>query len=184
MNVDGSHFQLLHTFSITDNAGTGVSSLTLDGSTLYGTTTGEFGQAPTVFEVNVDGSGFQTLQDLAPPGGVDEISSSVVVVGSQLVGFVNSVGPDPGGFAYSLNKDGSDFQILHTFPASSPPNLFGTEFVFGPAVSGNTVYGMRSEYKGLNELFAITVPEPGSLALAALAALCVVPAGVRRRRRR
>ncbi|HLI48390.1 MAG TPA: choice-of-anchor tandem repeat GloVer-containing protein [Chthonomonas sp.] len=62
MRPDGSHFQKLHIFRFADGALPFDLILDPSGSTLYGTTIlGGQGNTGTVFKLNVDGQGFQTL---------------------------------------------------------------------------------------------------------------------------
>ena len=175
MNTDGSNFRALHVFADapTDGAEPSVPALVLDGTTLYGTTRrGGAANGGTVFKVNVDGTNYEMLHEFALPGNVDGFRPlGVALAGSKLVG-ISQRG------VFSLNKDGSEFEVIHLFPNFPPPQFVSV------SSSGNTVYGFRNMQGGPSELFAVTVPEPGSIALAAIAFLIVPIAHAARNRKR
>jgi len=175
MDTDGSNFRALHVFAgaPTDGALSSLPALVLDGTTLYGTTTrGGTANGGTIFKVNVDGSSYELLHEFSLPGSLDgPTPMGVAIAGSKLVG-ISLRG------VYALNTDGSEFEMLHLYP-----NFPLAQF-HSITANGNTAYGFRYVQGGTSELFAITVPEPGSVALAAIAAMAVVPAAMSRIRGR
>jgi len=120
----------------------------LSGSTLYGTT--EWGGPSgwgTVFAVNTDGTGFQTLYSFT--NGVDGGGPECVLVlsGNTLYGTTSiSYYPYRFGNVFALETNGSSFTILHAFSDSDGVGPSG-----GLTLSGNTLYGSTTG----NTLFAI-----------------------------
>jgi uncharacterized repeat protein (TIGR03803 family) len=168
LNTDGTGFQVLHSFGSIAGEGTRPESgLTLSGSTLFGTT--PFGGADgfgTVFSMNTDGTGVQLLHSFAiaaSDGALPE--TDLRVSGSTLFGTTPLGGANGGGTVYSMNSDGSAFQLLHSFAASpgNPPvldlTLNGSTLIGATASGGTNTMGM---------VFAISIPEPSSLVLASV----------------
>ena len=124
-------------------------SLTPVGSTLFGTSGGGTGNFGTIFAINTDGSDFHLVHQFAGgPMGSDPISE-VTAVGSKLFGTTKFGGTAAAGTIYSVNMDGSDFQVLHSFASAAGdgrdplagltavgPTLFGTTFGGGATNSG------------------------------------------------
>ena len=142
LNLDGSGFTILHSFSATDISGRNAdgaqprAGLVLSGGTLYGTTeTGGSLGVGTVFKMNLDGSGFTRLHSFAGTDGSDP-AAVLVLSGNTLYGMTTQ-GSQSGadGKVFKVNTDGTGFMVLHTFT---------NESVLGRGVqlvSGNTVYG-------------------------------------------
>jgi uncharacterized repeat protein (TIGR03803 family) len=162
INVDGTGFAILHSFSGADGAGLD-GSLSVIGSTLYGTTSGGGdGNAGTIFSIGMDGSGFTTLHSFDGDG-VRPLSG-LTAIGSVLYG-TTSGGLNSTGNIFSINADGNGFVVLHTF--QGPPSE-GQRPNANLIAVGNTLYGTTDSggpYAG-GTLFAITVPEPMSFTLA------------------
>jgi uncharacterized repeat protein (TIGR03803 family) len=140
LRTDGTEFQLLHTFA--GGVGDGrdpASALLLDDSgSLYGTTA-HGGHSPvtyphegyfydgagTIFRIRTDGTGFQILRafpvdasDGAHPSG------SLTIDGSgTLYGMTQGGGSSSDGTVFRIGKDGSGFQILHSFAGGSSDGL-------------------------------------------------------------
>ncbi len=81
LNVDGTGFHLLHTFSGGTNGASPVGGLALVGSTLYGATNGT--ASNTIFQVNTDGTGFHVLRYLQGSDGASP-SGDFTLIGSTL----------------------------------------------------------------------------------------------------
>jgi len=138
MNINGSNFMALYTFTNGSDGANPVGSLVISGSTIYGTT--ESGGASgygTIFSVNTNGSNFTTLYGLSGFGGnLDGNSDNMVLSGDSLYlyGTLNS----GYGAVLSLNTNGSDFTTLYSFTNASDGEVPEGSLV----VSGGTLYGM------------------------------------------
>ncbi len=176
MRVDGSGFQLLHTFGYdsTSNGALPYASLLLDGlGNLYGTTIG--GGATnwgTVFKLRTDGTGFHLLHtfvggdDGISPGGFLTTDGSGTFFGTTEIG-----GPSHSGTIFRISSDGTGYQVLHAFTGAiedgipsteggTPSavvygfgNLYGTT-QFGGPLGGGTVFSIKTDGAGLQLLHA------------------------------
>jgi uncharacterized repeat protein (TIGR03803 family) len=121
---DGGDFKIVYSFSTNGNAGRfPMNSViqTRDGR-LYGKTiSGGEGDGVTIFGVNTDGSGFQSLHSFEHSVNDHYIAYSGLMEGSDgmLYGTTSAEGPDRGGSVFRINKDGSAFQTLHFFNAAA-----------------------------------------------------------------
>ena len=100
-------------------------SLTLSGSTLYGTTAngGSYGDG-NVFSINTDGSGFESL--LSFSGSTTEHPLwSFTLGGSTLYGMTTFGGANGGGTVFRVNTDGTGFQSLLAFSGSNGGRPWG-----------------------------------------------------------
>lgn len=163
VNVDGSDFTNLYSFSGFSTApfGNGVTNadganprggLVLSGNILYGTTaSGGSWDNGTVFAINTDGSGFTNLHqftstfpygtniDGAGPWGTLVLSGNTLY-GTTQYGGAHGSAPylDQGyGAIFAMNTDGSGFTNLHSFASGGD----GQNPVAGMILSGNTLYG-------------------------------------------
>lgn len=175
-------FTTLYSFSPSQGANTDGffpwAGLTLWGSTLYGTTevggTGNGGGGGTVFSVNTDGSGFNTLYTFSPgvpPNGSNsdgrEPRAKLALSGNTLYGTTTEGGGAGSGTVFAINSDGSGFTTLYSFSATSfngsgLANQDGA-YPFGVVVSGNTLYGTCGEggSGGSGTLFAVNTDGTG-----------------------
>jgi uncharacterized repeat protein (TIGR03803 family) len=202
--TNGLNFTNLHSFTrasgyisyITNSDGYGPNDgLVLSGNTLYGTAyfsgTGGWG---TVFAVNTDGMGFQTLVAFPSPQytelGADP-SSGLVLSGNRLYGTTAYGGRTSGqyspgyGTVFAVNTDGTGFAVLHNFPTNSGINFnIDGDLPCAPLLlSGNTLYGTASEggEEGNGTVFAIKTDGSGFTVLhtfSAPAFLHTFPAGI------
>lgn len=115
-------FTVLHNFT---NSPDGAApylggGMVLSGNTLFGTTQrgGSFGKG-TVFSVNTDGSDYTILHNFTggsdgsiPPSGLASYSNTLF--GTTLLGGTNG-----SGIVFSINTNGSNFMVLHTFGAAT-----------------------------------------------------------------
>jgi len=144
INTDGTGFSVLHNFA--DDGINGVNpdgSLTLSGTTLYGMTSGGCTGYGTVFKINTDGSGFQTLYDFSTASGANGAypNGSLAISGSTLYGMTTGGGSSQGGTIFRINTDGTGFQVLQNF-LGYPSNVTGNNPFGSISLSGATLYGM------------------------------------------
>jgi uncharacterized repeat protein (TIGR03803 family) len=155
LNKDGSDYALLHSFEVNLlYAGDSFSGL-VEGSDgkIYGTTFNEGTNSKgSIFRMEKDGSGFETLHDFMdnssdggfPFGPVYESSDG------KLYGTASEGGQMDWGIIYKLNRDGSGYEVIHHFKAASGPGnlpvappvegpgglLYGTTYFSGTAQTG------------------------------------------------
>jgi uncharacterized repeat protein (TIGR03803 family) len=141
VNTDGTGYNELHTF--TYNAPDGdwpLASVVLNGSTLYGTSYGggDSGNG-TLFSVNTDGSGYQTLDSFEMTAGFNPFGP-VTLSGTNLYGMTwTSDGYGGFGSIYSVNTNGKNYTTLHDFAGGASD---GASPVGGAlTLSGSTLYG-------------------------------------------
>jgi len=168
VNIDGTQFTNLHSFTATSSNGTtGTNSdgtgpqagLVLSGNTLYGTAfAGGSAGGGTVFKVNIDGTGFTTLYSFAS---INTNSSGIytnndganphaelVLSGCTLYGTAMNGGASGNGTVFALNTDGTGFRVLHTFTElANHTNDDGAVPHAGLVLSGSTLYG-AAQYGG------------------------------------
>ena len=146
MNLDGSGFQILHSFmGGTNDGATPDAAPILVGSVLYGTTrSGGSAGDGTVYSINTDGSNYQIVHTFL--GGASDGATpytELTQVGSLLYGTTTAGGSANLGTAFSMNLDGSNFQVLYSFSSngfygpSSQLIVVGAE-MYGVSVPGGT----------------------------------------------
>ena len=170
MNQDGSNFKTVHTFTGGTNGANPEADLKLIGSTLYGTTNGRGTTGGSVFSMNLDGSNFKTLHPFTLALPSDGASPQGLTVAGSILYGVSQMGGDSrtnGGTIFSLNLDGSNFQVLYTFLGTTN----GVRPSGALTLANSTLYGTTTDDgpAGSGTVFAISVPEPTSLTFAASA---------------
>lgn len=154
MNPDGSDFQTIYSFDGTAGINP-LAGLTLQGSKLYGTTSRSgINPGPTVFSIALDGSDFQTVYDFGAGTTQPHFSTSpLTITNGRIYGVSEQGGTNHDGTIFSMNLDGSDFSILHSFniaDGNQPDSellqvgdrLYGTANEGGPYASG-TVFSIN-----------------------------------------
>ena len=142
INTDGSGFEVLHSFSGNGTDGAEpYGSLLLVGSTFYGmTSAGGSGGLGTVFSIDTDGSDFETIHSFAGgAGNGSEPKGSLTHRDGVLYGMTSSGGADEVGVVFSIETDGSNFDILHEFDEDDGGLPEGSLLLYG-----NTLYGMTT----------------------------------------
>ncbi len=179
ISTDGSGFGLLHSFTDGPNDGAGPNgSLTLSGSTIYGSTNAGGGEIPgigagTIFRLNTDGTGFSLLHTFV--SGIDDGArpTALTLAGTTLYG-MSTFGGNNLGTLFSIGTNGGGFRLLESFsgaPADGAnPSSFGALTLSGDA---STLYGLTAFGGTANKgvVFSKAVPEPGTFVLFGLGAL-------------
>jgi uncharacterized repeat protein (TIGR03803 family) len=107
-------------------------NLTLDGNTLYGVTpeSGANDQG-TIWSLNVNGTGFQTLHSFSNPPPITfepregrSPRGGLLVSGNNLIGAALG-GSQEGGIWFSINKNGSNYSIINQFTIATVGSSFG-----------------------------------------------------------
>jgi uncharacterized repeat protein (TIGR03803 family) len=155
LNPDGSGFEVLLAFDGATTGGQPFGGLMLgaDGA-LYGTTSsGGSGGQGTVFKLNRDGSGFMVVQNFdGATTGSRPFAGLVQGSDGTLYGTTSEGGSGSSGTVFQVNPDGSGFEVLQSFDASTngghplgrliwgtDGNLYGTTWNGGDTGFG-TVY--------------------------------------------
>ena len=163
VNTNGSGFQVLHSFQDTgSDAQYPATDLTLVGSTLFGTTEyGGSGYDGTVFSINTDGSGYQILQSFTTDSGGQQPVTGLTLVGSTLYGTTSFGGAGRGGTVFSMNPDGSGFQVVYSFAGT---DTGGPQPNSALALAGSTLFGttLSGGSAGFGSVFGISARRPVS----------------------
>jgi len=160
VNTDGTGFTILHSFTATSGSfpnyinsdgANPVAGLILSGNTLYGTTFyGGSSGAGTVFAINTDGTGFETLHNFTETSGFPSLinsdgafpSADLILSGNTLYGTTWRGGSSGWGTVFAVNTDGTGFTNLYCFGGGSD----GARPDAGLILSGNTLYGTAAGY--------------------------------------
>lgn len=116
-------------------------SLTLSDSKLYGMTNGFGFGVGGIFSINADGSGYSLLHTFIGGNndGFDPYGS-LTLSGSKLYGMTSGGGSSGAGTIFSINTDGSNFNLLRSFAGADGGNPSGSL-----TFSGSKLYGMTAE---------------------------------------
>lgn len=115
LNSDGSYFQVLHSFTTNGIDGQQPYSGLLQSSdgALYGTTLyGGISNAGTVFKINMDGSGFQTLLTFVGTNGSQPSGGLVEGTDGALYGTTYEGGSNNVGTVFKVRRDGTGHYVL------------------------------------------------------------------------
>src|SRR6266446_6967963 len=117
ISTDGSGFKVLHSFAVADGYDPSKGVILAE-STVYGTTRqGGANSIGTIYSINLDGSGFKVIYSFSPlesPTG-DCLPNAVAVSGSKIYGSAFGGGANNLGFVFSVDADGSNFKVIHSF---------------------------------------------------------------------
>jgi uncharacterized repeat protein (TIGR03803 family) len=163
LNTDGSGFSLLHSFAGGVNDGAAPEgSLILVGTKLYGMTNGGgSNDKGTVFSMNTDGSGFALLYSFGVAGSGDAMEpiagNGLTAVDNRLYGMTFFGGALGNGAIFSLNTDGTNYQLVHSLVASDGAGPFGALTLCGSQLYGTTNgYGAKED-SSLGSLFSMSL---------------------------
>jgi uncharacterized repeat protein (TIGR03803 family) len=165
INIDGSGFTTVYSFTATDDGAYPYCQLNLIGDTLYGTTQ-EMGNG-TVFKVKTNGTSFVTLCHFfgGPEGGAPY--AGVVLSGATLYGTTHTGGAFGYGNVFAVNTNSTGFTNLHSFSGGtngaapyagliiSRGVLYGTTYG-GPFLGNGTVFQINTNGIGFTSVFAFT----------------------------
>jgi uncharacterized repeat protein (TIGR03803 family) len=157
MNIDGSSFTTLHSFTGGADGCSPLGGLVISGNILYGTTASEGACGNgTVFSIHTDGSSFATLHTFAGGAAGYLPLSTLTLSNNVLYGSTYRGGTNNNGIIFSLATDGSGFTVVHTFTGTadgaspfakmiaSSGILYGTTNG-GGANGGGTVFSMNTD---------------------------------------
>ena len=175
-NLDTETFNILHSFTGAPDGDSPAASLTLCGTTLYGTTTlgGTDGGLGTIFSYSIATGDYQTLFSFDGADGANP-EGAPLVDGTTLYGIAGDGGGE--GCVYALNLLTDTETILHTFDgADGEPGQDNSL-----TLVGSTLYGMTYLGGANNDgvIFSIAIPEPATFSILAATGACLL---LRRRR--
>ena len=142
---DGSNFEVINTFTGSESDGREPhGSLYLSGGILYGMTLwGGSEGLGTIFRINTDGSDFNLIHNFT--GNTDDGSyphASLCGSGNTLYGTTREGGAHYDGTIFSMEKDGNNFRVLHSFSGGQQGRFpFCTLTQNNHMLYGTTFYG-------------------------------------------
>jgi uncharacterized repeat protein (TIGR03803 family) len=162
LNADGSGWELLHQFSFaaTDGRAPFGNLLHASDGKLYGTAyTGGANGNGIVYRLNLDGSRFEVVYSFGGGVGAPALPKAGLLEGpdGNFYGTANStVGATYEGAVFKLDKDGTNFTVLHQFPeagadgtnpqgnlAFGPDGWLYSNCYSGGASNVGTLFGLR-----------------------------------------
>jgi uncharacterized repeat protein (TIGR03803 family) len=156
--ASAQQFTILHHFgSVTNDGRYSVSTLTLDGTTLYGmAAAGGMAGTGIIFRINTDGSGYQILHHftgttnndgaLGVVGGIAGGAGPLVLDGGTLYGATRYGGTYDRGTVFKIDTNGNNYTILYHFNGTDGSRPGGAL-----TRDGTTLYGL-TPYGGANNL--------------------------------
>lgn len=156
MNLDGSGFSLIHSFSLESWDGYRPNNtLAFSASKLYGTA------STILFSMGTDGSGFTNLHTFNGGSNGSYPDSTPTVNGTVIYGMTSGGGSVDRGIVYKVNTDGTGFTMLHNFVGGvldggdprgslliSGSTIYGLTYRFGSAAAGGIVFKMETNGTG------------------------------------
>jgi uncharacterized repeat protein (TIGR03803 family) len=154
ISTSGTGYTILHWF--TTNAPDGFSpqsELVLSGGMLYGTTTaGGVSNLGTVFAIGTNGTGYTTLHSFTNTVNGQSPYGGLVLNSGMLYGTTGGGTGTTNGSIFSINTNGSGFQILHVFTSTGLATnadgktpratlTFSGGYLYGTAISGGVGAG-------------------------------------------
>ena len=145
MNLDGTGYSLLHTFTggLNDGRLGSNGALTLSGTKVYGMTQSGGTGRGVLFSMNTDGTGYSLLHTFT--GAASDAGSpngSLTLLGSKLYGMTVFGGSKDKGALFSINTDGTGFNLLHSFTGAGTDGALP----YGDlTLSGSKFYSMTLE---------------------------------------
>ncbi len=162
VDINGSNFTTLHTFTGGNDGGGPYSGLVLAGGTLYGSVTyGGASNFGALFAVGANGQNFTNIYSFTNANDASPIGN-LLLLGNTLYGTTS--GGNAGGFGsvFAIGTNGLGYTNLHTFSANSgSPNYTnsdGSGPVAGLILVSNLLYGTASQsgLHGSGVIFAVS----------------------------
>jgi uncharacterized repeat protein (TIGR03803 family) len=182
INTDGTGYSVLYSFTATswpsyDNSDGAQpqGGLVLSSNTLYGTASAGGSSAfGTVFSINTDGTGFSALYTFTFSADGARPFGGLTVSGSVLYGTAQIGGSLLGGTVFSINTDGTGYNVLKNLVLASGDAvnpqagltlsgslLYGTTLRGGSSRHG-TVFSVGTDGTGYSVLYSFAGPPDGA----------------------
>lgn len=168
IDTDGSNYTVLHEFTEDLDGerpdGAFPGEIIANGNTIYGVT-GEGGtdEAGAIYKINSDGTGYSVLHSFEedafgeyPEGGFPR--NAMAISGTTLVGTTTFGGANDLGVVFSIETDGTAFQVLHDFAGG---NDDGSSPEAGVIISGSSILGTTRNGGGFGRGTVFSLPLPG-----------------------
>jgi len=149
IGANGTGFKLLHSFTggATDGSYPFFGKLVARGSALYGMS--QFSgadDAGVIFRINKNGKGFAVLYTFSGDGtnGSSPLGS-LIFGGAKLYGLtLQGGGIFAKGTIFKIDPDGTDFELLHSFPCASGEGChpYGDPVYMASKKTGAALYGL------------------------------------------
>lgn len=153
-------FTVLHSFSTNADGQNPLAGVSVSGDTLYGATlqgdNGSGYDSGVIYSVSTNGSNYTILHSFQGPDGLNPISIPVIS-GGNIYGTAGNGGTNSGqvyhqgGVIYSMNTNGSNFTLLHSFD-DGPGGIYPQSDLL---LSGSTLYGTTAYENAPNLLGAV-----------------------------
>jgi uncharacterized repeat protein (TIGR03803 family) len=164
VNVDGTGFTNLYSFTGGSDGRNPDGTLILSGSTVYGTAYyGGSADNGVVFAVNTYGTGFTDLYSFSASSGSNFANSDgaypeagLVISGNTLYGTTEHGGGSGYGVVFKVSTDGAGFTNLYSFTNGSDGSV--PECLL---LSGNILYGTTLGLSGNGTVFAVNTDGKG-----------------------
>ena len=162
VNINGSNFTTLHTFTGGNDGGGPYAGLVLASGTLFGAVTyGGISNYGALFAISTNGQNFTNFFSFTNANDAVPIGN-LILSGNTLYGTTS--GGNGGGFGsvFAIGTNGQGYTNLHTFsPNSGSPNYTnsdGSGPVAGLVLASNTLYGTASQsgLHGSGGIFAVS----------------------------
>jgi uncharacterized repeat protein (TIGR03803 family) len=137
VNIDGSGFTTLHSFSGGNDGASPNADLVMSGGILYGTASGGGTSGlGTVFALKTDGTGFKTLHTFQGNDGASP-AAGLLLSGGTLYGTTEYGGNAGDGTVFAINTNGTGFVSIYSFTKE----IDGANPAADLVLSGKTLYG-------------------------------------------
>jgi uncharacterized repeat protein (TIGR03803 family) len=141
-----ARFQILHAFTNAEGAAVPFGSVVADGGWLYGSTTwnsyagsGIGTGDGAIFAVRPNGTDFRIVKTFSSTADGSNLFHGLSVADGVITGVARNGGQSNAGTLFEVATTGSNFSVLHHFSGGSSDGAYP---YVGPAVVGNTLYGI------------------------------------------
>lgn len=147
INTDGTQYQVIHNFEGLPDGDCPVSRPILIGDVIYGHTWygGNELDGATIYSINKDGTNYQVIYRFSGAGNLNGTYSGLTYYNDRLYGTVTRSNVTDESAVYSINMDGTDFQLLHSLVDYATEGCFISSSVI---ISNNKIIGI-SGYCGI-----------------------------------